>query len=238
MSNLNEIQLADRCDLSPRTPEQWRWRGVGPRYLKIGGRGITPLAEVERYEASRNALEAEPPRRLVGKESPHCRALVHQKCCDKHERPVRCAALQQQGPALNGSKGPKAPAACLAANGPRPARATISAAVTGLQRCDAGLWRLRFTGHAALRSPLAPNHRAAPCPPPAGTPLPAMRASRPSPAPKRLRLGSSDHESAAQRSARRHPLAAWHGARMAARQAPGVLIVLFVLIGAGPRRAD
>jgi hypothetical protein len=53
MSNLNQMQLADRWALSPRTLEQWRWRGVGPRYLKIGGRVIYPLAEVERYEASR-----------------------------------------------------------------------------------------------------------------------------------------------------------------------------------------
>jgi len=72
MSNLNEIQLADRCDLSPRTPEQWRWRGVGPRYLKIGGRVIYSLAEVERCKASRNALEAEPPRRLAGKSALPC----------------------------------------------------------------------------------------------------------------------------------------------------------------------
>jgi hypothetical protein len=53
MSNLTQMQLADRWDLSPRTSEQWRWRGVGQRYPKIGGRVITPLVEVERHEASR-----------------------------------------------------------------------------------------------------------------------------------------------------------------------------------------
>lgn len=144
----------------------------------------------------------------------------------------RSAALSK---VMIGRNGPKAPVVCLAANGPRPARATISAAVTGLQRCAAGLWLLRFTGHAALRSPLAPNRRAAPCPRPAAVPRPAMRASRPSPAPKRLRLVSLGHESAGHRPARRRPFAARHGARMAARNAWGVLIVL---IGAGPRRAD
>jgi hypothetical protein len=72
MSNLNQMQLADRWDPAPRTLEQWRWRAVGPRYLKIDGRVITPLAEVERYEASRNALEAEPPRRLAGKSALAC----------------------------------------------------------------------------------------------------------------------------------------------------------------------
>ncbi|MEO1686688.1 MAG: helix-turn-helix domain-containing protein [Pseudomonadota bacterium] len=53
MGNLNQVELAERWDLSPRTLEQWRWRGVGPRYLKIGGRVLYPLAEVEAYETAR-----------------------------------------------------------------------------------------------------------------------------------------------------------------------------------------
>jgi hypothetical protein len=38
MRALDQNQLADRWHISPRTLEQWRWRGVGPRYLKIGAR--------------------------------------------------------------------------------------------------------------------------------------------------------------------------------------------------------
>ncbi len=53
MKNLNQEQLAARWDLSPRTLEQWRWRGVGPRFLKIGGRVIYPVDEIEAYEAGR-----------------------------------------------------------------------------------------------------------------------------------------------------------------------------------------
>ncbi|MEO0760460.1 MAG: helix-turn-helix domain-containing protein [Pseudomonadota bacterium] len=51
MRSLTQVELAERWRMSPRTLEQWRWRGVGPRYLKIGGRVIYPLAFVEAYEA-------------------------------------------------------------------------------------------------------------------------------------------------------------------------------------------
>ena len=40
MAHLDQNELAERWSLSPRTLEQWRWRGVGPRYLKLGGRVI------------------------------------------------------------------------------------------------------------------------------------------------------------------------------------------------------
>ncbi len=50
MKALDQNQLADRWHISPRTLEQWRWRGVGPRYLKIGARVIYPFDHVEDYE--------------------------------------------------------------------------------------------------------------------------------------------------------------------------------------------
>ena len=53
MQHLDQKQLARRWLLSPRTLEQWRWQGRGPRYLKIGGRVIYPLSEVEAFEATR-----------------------------------------------------------------------------------------------------------------------------------------------------------------------------------------
>ncbi|MEM6489762.1 MAG: helix-turn-helix domain-containing protein [Pseudomonadota bacterium] len=49
---MTQAQLAERWQISPRTLEQWRWRGVGPRYLKIGGRVIYPVGFVEAYEAA------------------------------------------------------------------------------------------------------------------------------------------------------------------------------------------
>lgn len=53
MAHLDQNDLAERWILSPRTLEQWRWRGVGPRYLKLGGRVIYRLADVEAFEAER-----------------------------------------------------------------------------------------------------------------------------------------------------------------------------------------
>ena len=49
--NLNQYQLAERWGISPRTLEQWRWQGKGPKYLKIGGRVVYRLQDVEHYEA-------------------------------------------------------------------------------------------------------------------------------------------------------------------------------------------
>ena len=52
MQHLDQKGLADRWLISPRTLEQWRWQGKGPRYLKIGGRILYPLVEVESFEAA------------------------------------------------------------------------------------------------------------------------------------------------------------------------------------------
>ena len=51
MTMFDQAQLADRWLISPRTLEQWRWLGKGPRYVKIGARVLYPLAEIEAYEA-------------------------------------------------------------------------------------------------------------------------------------------------------------------------------------------
>ena len=49
--HLNQVDLARRWSISPRTLERWRWLGQGPRYLKIGGRVVYRLDDVEAYEA-------------------------------------------------------------------------------------------------------------------------------------------------------------------------------------------
>lgn len=61
MHCMNQGQLAQRWDLSPRTLEQWRWRGVGPRYMKIGGRVIYRLQDVEDFEVERLHLNTNGP---------------------------------------------------------------------------------------------------------------------------------------------------------------------------------
>ncbi len=60
IKHLNQIELSRRWSLSPRTLERWRWLGQGPRYLKIGGRVVYRLEDVEAYEAE-NVHSGTPP---------------------------------------------------------------------------------------------------------------------------------------------------------------------------------
>jgi hypothetical protein len=50
VSHFNQIELSSRWRVSPRTLERWRWLGEGPRYLKIGGRVLYRLADIEAFE--------------------------------------------------------------------------------------------------------------------------------------------------------------------------------------------
>ena len=49
--HLNQIELSRRWTVSPRTLERWRWLNEGPAYLKIGGRVVYRLDDVEAFEA-------------------------------------------------------------------------------------------------------------------------------------------------------------------------------------------
>lgn len=49
-THLNQIELAERWRISPRTLERWRWSGDGPKFLKVGGRVVYRLADIEEYE--------------------------------------------------------------------------------------------------------------------------------------------------------------------------------------------
>ena len=48
---LSEKLLARRWGLSHRTLERWRHDENGPAYLKIGGRIVYRLSDIEAYEA-------------------------------------------------------------------------------------------------------------------------------------------------------------------------------------------
>lgn len=52
VQHLHQAELARRWRISPRTLERWRWLGRGPRYLKIGGRVVYRVADVEAFEAA------------------------------------------------------------------------------------------------------------------------------------------------------------------------------------------
>jgi hypothetical protein len=63
ITHLNQIELSRRWSISPRTLERWRWIGQGPQFLKIGGRVIYRLADIEAYEAEQlrtSTLRPEP----------------------------------------------------------------------------------------------------------------------------------------------------------------------------------
>jgi predicted DNA-binding transcriptional regulator AlpA len=50
--HLNQIELARRWSLSPRTLERWRWLKQGPRYIKLGSRVVYCRSDIEAFEAS------------------------------------------------------------------------------------------------------------------------------------------------------------------------------------------
>jgi hypothetical protein len=51
--HFNQIELARRWRVSPRTLERWRWRRQGPAYLKIGGRVAYAVDDVVAFETAR-----------------------------------------------------------------------------------------------------------------------------------------------------------------------------------------
>lgn len=51
--HINEDELSARLRLSVRTLQRWRWQGLGPRYLKLGGRVVYRLVDVEAWEEGR-----------------------------------------------------------------------------------------------------------------------------------------------------------------------------------------
>jgi hypothetical protein len=61
LRHLNQVQLSRRWSISPRTLERWRWLKAGPRYLKIGGRVVYRLEDVESFERGQLYLSAPAP---------------------------------------------------------------------------------------------------------------------------------------------------------------------------------
>ncbi len=51
--HLTQHELAQRWRISPRTLERWRWLQEGPQFLKIGGRVVYRLEDVEAYEVEK-----------------------------------------------------------------------------------------------------------------------------------------------------------------------------------------
>jgi hypothetical protein len=53
--HLDQRDLARRWRISCRTLERWRWLNEGPPYLKIGGRVVYQLSDIETFERGRRA---------------------------------------------------------------------------------------------------------------------------------------------------------------------------------------
>jgi hypothetical protein len=53
VEHLDEKALAKRLSLSPRTLQRWRQERKGPAYLKLGGRIVYRLVDVEGWENAR-----------------------------------------------------------------------------------------------------------------------------------------------------------------------------------------
>jgi hypothetical protein len=51
--HFNQADLSRRWNISPRTLERWRWLKQGPGYLKIGGRVVYRLEDIEAFEVAR-----------------------------------------------------------------------------------------------------------------------------------------------------------------------------------------
>jgi len=61
MSMLTQNQLAERWYISPRTLEQWRWLGKGPKFVKIGARVLYRDSDIETYEATQTCQNTSGP---------------------------------------------------------------------------------------------------------------------------------------------------------------------------------
>ena len=51
-------ELARRWRLSGRTLEKWRWTKQGPAHLKLGGRVVYRLEDIEAFEAEQRRTSA------------------------------------------------------------------------------------------------------------------------------------------------------------------------------------
>lgn len=59
--HLNQVQLARRWSLSPRTLERWRWRQQGPDFIKAGGRVVYSIEAITAFEAAHSNVCGKPP---------------------------------------------------------------------------------------------------------------------------------------------------------------------------------
>ena len=52
--HLSQTDLAIRWRMSPRTLERWRFTGEGPQFIKLGGRVVYRLEDIEASKSARS----------------------------------------------------------------------------------------------------------------------------------------------------------------------------------------
>ncbi len=52
VKHLNQADLAERWDVAETTLERWRSDGIGPVYMKIQGRVLYRIEDIEAFEAN------------------------------------------------------------------------------------------------------------------------------------------------------------------------------------------
>ena len=52
VKHLNQTDLADRWDVAETTLERWRSDGIGPVYMKIQGRVLYRIEDIEAFETN------------------------------------------------------------------------------------------------------------------------------------------------------------------------------------------
>ena len=62
---LTQVELAARWRISPGTLERWRWAGEGPRFLKLGGRVVYRIADIEAFEQQQLRTRTDLPANLT-----------------------------------------------------------------------------------------------------------------------------------------------------------------------------
>jgi len=63
--HLGTRDLAERWSISRRTLDRWRWAGEGPRFLKLGGRVVYRIADIEAFEQQQLRTRTDLPANLT-----------------------------------------------------------------------------------------------------------------------------------------------------------------------------
>ena len=60
VAHLNQKQLAARWHISEACLERWRCEGIGPKFMKLSGRVLYRMVDIEAYEESCLATSTRP----------------------------------------------------------------------------------------------------------------------------------------------------------------------------------